>query len=145
MRTSYLDAPLEKIERIAVKTDYVEASSSGFLWWLDMILGIQCPFDFTFYPFDKQTCKAKFSSYYYPKEVVQYSAAGLKSSPNQIQHSLKYNVEYVEMTGADLALFNGYYNYSTCGFYINMERKLRPAIINYFLPSSIVVIIAFCR
>ena len=110
----------------------------------DLSLGIHCPFDFTLFPFDIQKCNVKLGSKLFPEEYIKYSTIALSQSPYGIQPALKYEVTYAEMKDPEDLTFFDYYNWSVCGFYINLERKFSPAIINIFLPSTFIVIIAFC-
>ena len=134
-------------DQVIDTSSYLEATSSeGFYWWLEIIFGIQCSFDFTYYPFDEQVCSVKFQSTSFPIEVVQYSTWYLLKSVYGIEHDLKYRVEFVQMKeDQDLVLYDGSYNWSTCGFNIKLDRKLTPAVLNFFVPSVLIVIITFCR
>ena len=134
-------------DQVIGTSDYLEATSSdGFYWWLEIIFGIQCSFDFTFYPFDEQVCSVKFQSNSFPNEVVKYSTWYITKSIYGIEHDLKYRLQFSEMTADDdLVLFDGSYNFSSCGFYIKLDRKLTPAVLNFFVPSLLIVIITFCR
>ena len=134
--------------QVTTKPNYLRASPyEGLTWWLELVFDVQCSFDFVFYPFDKQECGVKFSSSMLPYEVIRYSVVGLQDETIfGNQHPLKYEVKFTTMTSRkDLVLFNGIYNHSTCGFYINLDRKFSSAVINFYLPSGFVVIISFCR
>ena len=123
---------------------YLEATPDGFKWWIGIIAKIQCPFDFTFYPFDKQECNLKFTSFLFPEDVVLYSSKELSKSYYGIEHVLKYSVEYTLMTAKeDLSLFDGDHIYSACGLFIKLSRRFSPAIIKFFFPSFFIVIITF--
>ena len=127
------------------QNDNLEAPSAHEILWMFYIrLGIHCPFDFIMYPFDKQKCNFKMSSTIFPENFVKYAIVGLSNSKYGIQPALKYEVNYraIEAPG-ELSYFD-HYNWSVCGFYIELERKYTPAIINFFLPSIFIVVIAFC-
>ena len=132
-------------EQITGNYGYLEATpKDGFIWWIEIIAVIQCPFDFTFYPFDKQECMVKFSSFSFPEDVVLHSSKELSKSYNGIERAFKYSVEYTIMTAKeDLSFFDGDHIYSACGLFINLARNFSPAIINFFLPSFFIVIITF--
>ena len=75
---------------------------------------------------------------------MQYSSWGLDKSNYGIEHELKYRVEYIIMTTEEeLSFFDGEKSYSACGFFIRLERYFTQAIINHFMPSFFIVIIAF--
>ena len=119
------------------------------MWELELILKIQCPFDFCFYPFDKQECSVKFTSYFHTNDVVNYSTWHLEDISGEIQQALEYDIKY-DIISQKKDLIHKYYtcgecNYSVSGFYVKLRRKLGPAIINVFIPSLITVMIAFCR
>ena len=135
--------------QVTTKPDYLAASpSQGLHWWIELIFDVQCSFDFVYYPFDRQECGVKFSSSYLPEDMMEYSNLGLITDKNifGIQHPLTYEVKYTVMTSKeDRVVITGTHNLSSCGFFINLDRKFSPAIINFFMPSSFIVIIAFCR
>ena len=133
---------IEKIERISGTTDYFSADPSTFHWYLELYVGIQCPFDFSFYPFDTHHCDMVFSSHFHTDQVVQYKSSELVDDSKEVQHALKYDVEYT-LTIDDKYLY--YYNHSTSGFSVTLTRHLAAAFINQFIPSFMVVMIAFCR
>ena len=112
---------------------------------MEISVGVRCSLDLTLYPFDRHECKVKFSSSSFPLEVVRYYTSGLSKSRLGIEHPLKYHVGYTEMTQEKDFLFVGTHsNWSTCGFYVKLDRKLSPAIINFLVPSMLIVIISFC-
>ena len=127
------------VERIGGTTDFYSADPGSLRWYLHLVVGIQCPFDFSFYPFDVQWCNITFRSHFHTDKVVQYSSYGLYDDSKEIQQALKYGVQYEKLSDAS------YYNYSTSGFNIKLTRHLRNAFINTFIPSFIIVMIAFCR
>ena len=131
--------------QVLANSDYLEATSSGGLnLWMEIIFGIKCSFDFSFYPFDKHKCYAKFSSAF-PEEAVRYLTSGLERSFYGLEQTLMYEVEYEEITQREeLSFFDGFHNWSACGFYIHLDRKVSPALINFFMPSVFIVIITFC-
>lgn len=122
-----------------------EASpKDGFRWWIETIVVIQCRFDFTFYPFDKQRCSVKFTSNTFDENAVKYFSWGLSKSPYGVDYDLMYSVDYTIMTAEeDLSFSDDTDTYSACGFFIDLERYFTPAIINHFMPSLFIVIIAF--
>ena len=119
------------------------------MWELELVLRIQCPFDFSFYPFDKHECIVKFTSYVHTGNVVKYKTWQLKEISDKVQQALEYDIEYEIMSEKD-DLFHKYYTcdeciYSVSGFNVKLKRKLGSAIMNVFVPSLITVTIAFCR
>ena len=80
---------------------------------------------------------------------MKYSMVGLKTGDDfGIQHPLKYEIKYTVMTSKEDSIIHDIssgYNFSSCGFYVKLDRKYSPAIINFIMPSSFIVIIAFCR
>ena len=130
---------IEKIERIGGTTDYFSADPSTLYWYLELYVGIQCPFDFSFYPFDTHQCNVLFTSFFHTDEVVNYTSWNLDDESKENQHALEYDVEYNMMTDGDQ------YGYPTCGFTVKLKRHLEAAIINKFIPSFMIVMVAFCR
>ena len=129
-----------------LKSEYLTAKSGVLHWWLESNFGLKCTFDFTFYPFDQHECRFKLSSSSFPVGIVNYSSNGVVKSRYGMEHPIKYDVGYTEMTTPeDLNFVGGNYNWSTCGFYIKLDRKWSTNIINFYLPSMLIVIITFCR
>ena len=119
------------------------------MWELELVLRIQCPFDFSFYPFDKQECSVKFTSYVHTENVVKYKTWHLKDISDKIQQAMEYDIGY-EILSKEEDLIHSYYTcerciYSVSGFNVKLKRKLSSAIMNVFIPSLITVTIAFCR
>ena len=132
---------IEKVERIGGTTDYFSVDPDNFYWWLELYVKIQCPFDFSFYPFDTHHCEVLFSSHFHTDKVVKYRSSELIDDSKEVQHALKFDVEYT-LISDDKYLYD---NHSTCGFSVTLTRHLAAAFINQFIPSFMIVMIAFCR
>ena len=133
---------IEKIERIGGTTDYFSADPDYNLYWfLELYVVIQCPFDFSFYPFDTHHCDVLFTSHLHTNTVVNYTSSDINDDSMEIQHALKYDVEYKIQTNEE-DIFD---DYSTCGFTVILSRHLQAALINKFIPSFMLVMISFCR
>ena len=131
---------IEKIERIGGTTDYFSADPDYLHWYLELYVGIQCPFDFSFYPFDTHQCNVLFTSFFHTHEDVNYTSWDLTDDSTNIQHALKYDVGYKIIGDEDLSD-----NSPTCGFTVKLKRHLSAAFITKFIPSFMMVMIAFCR
>ena len=119
------------------------------MWDLALVLRIQCPFDFSFYPFDGQDCSVKFTSFFHTDNVVKYKTWHLEDISDKVQQALGYDIEYEIISNKD-DLIHKYHPcderiYSVSGFNVKLKRNLGPAIMTIFVPSLITVIIAFCR
>ena len=132
---------IEKVERIGGTTDYISADPDYLYWWLKLYVGIQCPFDFSFYPFDTHHCDVLFQSHVHTNKVVNYTSSDPYDESMEIQHALKYDVEYKIQTNEEKLS----YDYPTCGFTVKLSRHLQAALINKFIPSFMLVMISFCR
>ena len=133
---------IEKIKRIGGTTDFFSADPEDFYWYLELYVGIQCQFAFAFYPFDTHSCNVIFTSFFHTNQIVEYSSWELIDESEEIQHALKYDVEYNKIMDD---MFREVLNYSTCGFNVKLTRHLEAAFINKFMPSFMIVMIAFCR
>ena len=144
LSTSYIE-----LIKTTVATEYHAFEPPNlFVWYQELNIGVQCPFDFSYYPFDSHSCKVQFHSASYTDKVVHYSSR-LKDSSHHLQHAVKYDVAYREFSD-EKDFYMAYSNdssisYSACGFYIDLNRKRGPSIINIFIPSFLIVLIAFCR
>ena len=131
---------IEKTERIGGTTDYYSADPNSLFWYLELNIGIQCPFDYSFYPFDTNECDVLFISHFYSDQDVNYTSLGLVDESKEIQHSLKYDVEYKEISDEAFPP-----KIPATGFTVKLSRRLGAAFINKFIPSSLIVVLAFCR
>ena len=110
-----------------------------------------CPMDFSDYPFDEQKCHFLMRDFNYPKEYVSYelnTTEVLFNSSQQVsnlgyeiiadhskhghQHQTIYNKEEI-------------HKYSVIGFEIILQRKISQYIIDYAIPSALLVIISWVR
>ena len=141
------------VGRLIGSTEFFQADPDLFNWELELVLGLQCPYDFYFYPFDVQLCQVKFTSYFHTDDVVRYSTRKLQDVSDNIQQSLEYNIEY-KIISSKKDLVQQYFStsakcpecsYSVSGFWVKLRRKWSTSIINIFIPSLITVMIAFCR
>ena len=135
----YHKSAIKIVDRIGATTDFYSADPDYIYWYLQLVLAVQCPFDFSFYPFDAQWCNVIFASHFHTDQVVQYSTWALNDDSKEIQQALKYGIQYEELPN------DSYYNYSTSGFKVKLSRHLTYALTNTFIPSFITVMIAFCR
>ena len=142
---------IEPVNQINSPTESFEATpdgdegQSGFYWYMEMVYGLHCKFDFTYYPFDTQFCDVKLHSKDFSVEFVNYKTWGFEDKSQEIQQTLKYDIEFKVMTDQEDLVFNNYYDYSTCGFVIKLKRKLGSSMINIFIPSFLIVLVAFTR
>lgn len=122
---------------------YLAKSPSGFMWWMETIVKIQCPFDFDYFPFDVHNCKFKVTSLSSKNDTVLYVTERLvdTSTPKQ-KKKLPYAVQFEVFTKEeDLSIRS----YSTCGFYIKLSRNVSSSLINVFVPSLLIVITSLFR
>ena len=140
---------INTIGRLVGSTEFYYAVPDLLHWELELTVGLQCPFDFGFYPFDVQLCQVKFTSYFHTDEVVRYSTRRLQDLSARIQQSLEYDIQYEIISSKD-DLVHQYLScaeckYSASGFCVKLRRRWSTSIINLFIPSLITVMIAFCR
>ena len=110
-----------------------------FNWEIELVLRIQCPFDFSYYPFDNQECSVKFASYFHTDDVIKYITWQLEDISGTIQQALEYDIKY-KIISSQNDLKHKYFtckecNYSVSGFNVKLNRKLGPAFINIYIPS----------
>ena len=142
LSTSYI----ESVKTNPVIDYYIFQPPDVFIRYQELNIGVECPFEFSYYPFDSHTCMLQFHSSQYTDNVVNYTCE-LTDASDHLQHALKYNIAYREFTDEE-DFFVGYsatQQFSACGFYIDLQRKRGPAILNIFIPSFLIVLIAFCR
>ena len=100
-------------------TDYYFYVPPIFKRYQELNIAVQCPFEFSYYPFDSQTCRFQFHSSSYTDGVVNYTSKIFDES-DILQHALKYEVAYREFTDEEdfYIGYEGGGQYSACGFYI---------------------------
>lgn len=137
---------IESVKTKPVTDYYIYEPPNRFIRYQELKIAVQCPFDFSYYPFDSHTCKLQFHSASYTDDVVSYTSE-LFDASDHLQHAMKYDIAYREFT--DEEDFHVEYSagetFSACGFYIDLVRKRGPATIDIFIPSFLIVLIAFCR
>ena len=149
----YIDhsSHIEPVNQINGPTVSFEAApdgndgQSGFYWYMEMVLALHCKFDFKFFPFDSQSCNVRYSSKDFTVDFVNFSTWGFKDKSDEIQQTLKYDIEYKVMTDQKDLIVHNYYDYSACGFIIKLKRKLGLSMVNIFIPSFLIVLVAFTR
>ena len=88
---------IESIKTLTAKKSFWWYKPPVFLWHQELNIGVQCPFDFSYYPFDSHSCMVQFHSNSYTDKVVQYNSTFFDESPH-LQHALKYDIEYRNFT-----------------------------------------------
>ena len=103
-----------------------------------------CPMDFSDYPFDEQKCNFLMRDFNYPKEYVSYelNTTEILFDSSQQVSNLGYEI---------VANYSNNSNYgyqerhSVIGFEIILQRKIFQYIIDYAIPSALLVIISWVR
>ena len=138
----YHKSYIEKIDRIGGASDFFSGDPDYFYWAQTVNTKIKCQFDFTQYPFDRHLCSVIFESFFHKRDAVVYNLGELDDRRDGIQHKLKYDVNYSPIYDD---MYQDWSSYSRCGFHVKLTRKVTPALANKFLPSLLIIMIAFCR
>ena len=115
---------------------------------MEATVDIYCPFRFDNYPFDKQHCPFQVGSYIYNASYLKFSVGKFidLNAMNDISTSV---TDYKILKKIDLRdeykvfSWSMYDNYSLAGYEMHMERKSKKYIFNFYLPSSIFVIVSW--
>ena len=90
----YYSSSIEVVDTLKEKTELFEKTPEALSWWLKADLGIQCRFDFSYYPFDTNTCTVKLSSMNLRDSVVKYVTSSINAdfdAKTTVQHELGCN------------------------------------------------------
>ena len=135
----YYSSSIEIVDTLKDKTEIFEKTPEKLFWWLKADLGIQCRFDFSYYPFDIQVCTVKFSSTNLRDTSVTYETSSLDvefDAKFTVQHALPYEIEYEVLTDPkELNLKYGGGSYSISGFKMKLQRRKSSFVANFFFPS----------
>ena len=118
-------------------------SSKGLFRYLTRVnVVISCQMNFENYPFDSQRCHFTTSSFYYTEETV--GCASNISFNHKHQRNLQYmlNVSAFKPEHNKLIEHNGLI-FATCGFRIDLKRKIQKIIFQMFIPSTLLLIISW--
>ena len=94
--TSYI----ESVKSTTAMYSYTAYKVPVFLWYQELNIGVQCPFEFSYYPFDSHSCMIQFISNSYTDKVVQYNSTFFDDS-HRLQHALKYDIKYRNFTNEE--------------------------------------------
>ena len=86
-------AYIESVKTNPVTDYYFFEPPNFFRWYQELNIAVQCPFEFSYYPFDSQSCRVQFHSSSYTDSVVNYTSVLIDES-DYLQHALKYEVAY---------------------------------------------------
>ncbi len=120
----------------------------GFEWWLEIDVGLHCPFDFSYYPFDTQACRFMISSMAATKETLIMHTAAVIDETAEVQQTMSYKIGYVQFKRPEDFFFVNAVskkNFSLSGFDMKMSRQLQSTLANVFLPSFLTVVTASIR
>ena len=94
--------------------------------------------NFANYPLDWHICYLRIGSYSYDLNTLNYIMTSLQLYPN-IVSSLDYSVEINELTRSKQIQEYGSSKYSIVGCGIRLDRNLRKYMMNYYIPSGLLV------
>ena len=104
-----------------------------------MEISIYCPeMNFANYPLDWHMCYLRIGSYSYDLNTLNYTMKSLKLYPKMVS-SLDYSVEISELTRSKQIQEYGSSKYSIVGCGIRLDRNLRKYMMNYYIPSGLLV------
>ena len=141
----YYSSSIEIVDTFKDKAEFFEKTPKKFSWWLKADLGIQCGFDFRYYPFDSQMCTVKLSSTNLRDNVVKYVTSSINTEYGaHMQPELAYEIEY-ELLNDPKDLTAKYISgsYSISGFKIILHRRKFLFVANFFIPSFLIVLTSF--
>ena len=104
-----------------------------------------CPMDFSTYPLDEQNCYFRIQDYNYPENVVSYFLVNEDFVFNQSEQVslMDYSIAVTPGLSYKKQLANRKNQYSVIGFEIILRRNLEQYLINYYIPSALLVVMSW--
>ena len=115
------------------KNELVTITAYGYVTWKTIIMtAVQCTLNTTYFPFDKQTCSLVFSSFYYYRTDIEFSANSV---------NLDYFSEHIVWKPSSTNIYTHDYgdghNYELI-LEITLDRKPLYYVINIILPVVLI-------
>ena len=112
---------------------------------MEATIEIYCPFRFDEYPFDKQHCPFQVGSYIYNASYLTFRVAKFIDMIEYSTSVLDYGtIEKMDLRDEyKVFSWSMYNNYSLAGYEMHMRRKSKRYIFNFYLPSSLFVIVSW--
>ena len=112
--------------------------------WILAFAQVPCLFDFSHYPIDTQTCFFLIEANQKTIEKQVYDSK-IKIIREEAMKIPMYHVSYGQIPTEMKRSTSGMSNrtYSTVGFQVTLKRKVLPFILNIFIPTEMLKLIAF--
>ena len=116
---------------------------------MESIVVIYCPMRFDNFPMDKQHCPFQIGSYLYNSSYMTFHLAQLYDLNDYQTSVLDYNIQKTRLRDE----YSRYtwpedgknVSHSFTGFEIQMQRKTQNYIVDFYLPSSLMVSVSWVR
>jgi len=102
---------------------------------------VACPFEFSAYPLDHQTCKFLVGSYMHEAETLTFK--GSYGHNLAIQRAQPYVLQLEDLDYKDTFISFAARNYSYTGFQVQLRRRRTPVLLQVYLPTSLFVIVSW--
>ena len=118
-------------------------NGSKLFYSLELTVGFYCPMRFDNFPLDSHVCHFQVGSYANINTIMKFKTNILEYESSEKNAILDYNVE-VQPLQEDKQIYVWHIgNLSLAGFSIKLERNVFKYIIQYYLPSSLFVIVSW--
>ena len=115
---------------------------NGLLRHIDRVeVIISCKMDFEKYPFDSQFCVFQQGSFYHPKDIVDCNATFDRDEGQQ--RNIQYTIDILDLPSEYDTVGNNGQVRASCGFKMGFKRKKWPIFCQTYLPSMILVTLAW--
>ena len=116
---------------------------------MESIITVYCPMRFDNFPMDKQHCPFQIGSYLYNSSYMIFHLAQLYDLNDYQTSVLDYNIQKTPLRNE----YSSYtwpedgknISHSFTGFEIHMQRKTQNYIVDFYLPSSLMVSVSWVR
>ena len=103
-----------------------------------------CPMRFSLYPLDSQICKFRIGSYAFDENKMKFKTQKLFYDEQGYNTVLDYTIDIYSMEQRDVFyIWDEIGNFSLAGFEMKLNRHSLKYLINYYLPSSLFVIVSW--
>ena len=118
-------------------------NGSKLFYSLELTVGFYCPMRFENFPLDSHVCHFQVGSYANINTIMKFKTKILEYESSERNAILDYNVEVQPLPEDKQTYVWHIGNLSLAGFSIKLKRNVFKYIIQYYLPSSLFVIVSW--
>ena len=110
---------------------------------VELEVDIYCPMTFESYPIDTHACYFMLGSYSYDEDILNFNLRHLEFDPRDQVSLLDYSLKVNPLPRFKKYRYRGDMKYKRTGCEIVLERNIKKYIINYYVPSGLLVVVSW--